>query len=157
MLLIAYYQIRYNWAEGWFNLALYEFAIMNVLFFLVWLRNYNSTPFPWWIIPFFILLIPVSIAHLKYHRNEHRYWVYACVALVLLSLMTFFIWGFVVSYWPWFLIEWGIAGGLIFALWYYKRSKDDGTYEMVSDETVFMPGSNLHYSNYDSGLRQQVY
>jgi hypothetical protein len=38
MLLIAFYQVRYNLQEGWFNLALYEFGIMNILFFLVWIR-----------------------------------------------------------------------------------------------------------------------
>lgn len=146
MILIAYHQLKYiSERDGWFNLALYEFCIMNVLFFLAWLTHFSEKSFPWWIIPFFVLSIPVSIAHLKYNRNETRGWVWISVTLVLLSLMTFFIWGFVESYWPWFLIEWGVAGGIIFFLWYTKRRQDDH-YVTVTDEQTFTPGSFANYN-----------
>jgi hypothetical protein len=38
MILVAVWQIRHNMEDGWFNLALYEFCIMNLLFFLAWIR-----------------------------------------------------------------------------------------------------------------------
>jgi hypothetical protein len=56
MILIAFWQIRHNMEDGWFNLALYEFCIMNVLFFLVWIRMRQCVYF----ISLFMILIHFS-------------------------------------------------------------------------------------------------
>jgi len=150
MILIAYYYYKYIQGD-YFSLALYEYGIANILFFLAWIGNFQRDvlSFPWWIIPFFLLSIPVVIAHLKYHRDEHRYWVFGCVSLAILSIMTFFIWGFVESYWPWFLIEWVIALAIIFVLWYYKRNKSSDVIE-ISDS--YYDGGFTTYSSTQPGV-----
>jgi len=128
MILIAIYAWKF---EGFSPLttAFYEYFIANTLFFLIWLEETHLL-FPWWIIPMFLLAIPLVIVYMRTIYTEYRVWLYIVVSLILFDIMIFLIWGFVNSGIPWFLIIWGAsAGAIAFLFW---RNKNE-YYDAVQD------------------------
>jgi len=129
MALIAIYAWKY---EGFSQIttAFYEYLIANVLFFLVWLENTHDM-FPWWIIPMFILAIPLVIVYMRNAYTEYRIWLYLIVSLILIDVMIFLVWGFVDSDFPWFLLLWGASVvAIVFLFWKNKNN----IYEVVPDK-----------------------
>jgi len=87
MVLLAFYA----WRFGEFShqtTAFYEYSILNVLLFLTWLEQPKT--FPWFIIPMFVLAIPLIVVYMRTTYAESRVWLYVCVSLVVLNIMFFF-------------------------------------------------------------------
>lgn len=136
MLAVHYWKFS---SEPWTTALLYEFIVINVISFLQWL----STPFnfPYWIPIFFLTAIPATIVSLRYKYHEFRLWVYVCVTLVHLSLLSFYIWGMIfTTAFPWFLGVWIPAGGVIGYLW-WSQSRQGDNYAVVTDDTI----SGVHH------------
>jgi len=126
MALLGVYAWRYPEEFSPLTTAFYEYCILNVLLFLAWLIY--AKEFPWWIIPMFILAIPLIIVYMRVNYAEYRVWLYVCVALVVLDVMFFLIWGFVLSGFPWFLVIWVVSAVVIVLLVWKFRGQP--TYEM---------------------------
>lgn len=60
------------------------------------------TPFPWFLIPFFISGIPLTIIYMRFVYHEMRMWTYISAGISEFAFLMFLIWGFVNSSWPWY-------------------------------------------------------
>jgi len=132
-----------TWRMGTFTAvttAFYEYCLVNVLFFMVWLEYLRG--FPWFVLPMFLLAVPLSVVYMRMSYAETRIWLYVIVSLVLVDLMLFLVWGFVDSGFPWFLIVWAVSGAVIIFL--YWKFKGEGTYDVVAqDGAIPYPSDNF--------------
>jgi hypothetical protein len=120
------------------TVAYYEWLIINVILFLAWLSQ-TKRGFPWFFIVLTLSAIPLIILYMREVYNEFRWSLYVIVTLMMLNVMTFLIWGFVLSGFPWFLIVWGGLGGISVFLWF--RFKGDSGYDVVNVSGAPRPGS----------------
>lgn len=111
------------------TVAYYEWLIFNIILFLAWLSQ-THRGFPWFFIVLILTAIPLIILYMREIYNEYRWWLYVIVALMMLNIMTFVIWGFVPSAFPWFVIVWGGLGGIAAFLWF--RYRGESGYDVVN-------------------------
>jgi len=114
----------------------YEWLVFNIVLFLAWLSDTNRA-FPWFFVVLIVTAIPLVILYMRDVYNEFRWWMYIIVALNMLNLMVFLIWGFVPSTFPWFLIIWFVLEGVSVFLWY--RFKSDGGYDVFTSGSAPAP------------------
>jgi len=102
-----------------------------------------STTFPWWIIPLFVLAVPLAILYMRTVYGERRWWLYVVVSLAILNMLTFLLWGFLPYPLPWFLIPWVLSGLIVAFLWFKYRNS--GTYDSLPDEAVPPPQAQEYH------------
>jgi len=139
------------------TLAFYQYLLLNFMLFLAWFQlagDNDEDFFPWFLIPIFVLAVPLVIWYLRSVYKEYRIWVYGGVSLGLVNIMMFMIWGFVDSSWPWFLIPWGISAAVIAGLWKFLSNAIG--YENVASSTVPVHSdSSFAYTGASQGGFQQ--
>jgi len=99
------------------------FLTLNAMLFITWLASQRY--FPWFIFTFFafgfFLLLHWT---LRYHPSN-RFRLHLNI-FILFQLMFFFIWVTTTMAFPWFVIVF-LAWGVILALHYWKRGKDNSS------------------------------
>eukprot|EP01125_Pyxidicula_operculata_P008945 TRINITY_DN2954_c0_g1_i1.p1 TRINITY_DN2954_c0_g1~~TRINITY_DN2954_c0_g1_i1.p1 ORF type:complete len:357 (+),score=56.66 TRINITY_DN2954_c0_g1_i1:1058-2128(+) len=129
MVLLGVYYYKYT-DHSTVSIVFYEYCILNALVFLAWLEE-PYIDFPWWIIPMFVLGIPLAVMYLRVHNNETRWWVYIVVSSIIVNVLLFLVWGFIPSAFPWFLIPWGVSGSFAAFMWW--RNRDSGHYNAIGE------------------------
>jgi len=116
-----------------FDCFLHEYWILNLCFFLTWI-SFTPGEFPWFIVIFIVLALPLVIYHLRTTYNERRAWVIVALIQVDINLVLFLIWGFTDSPFPWFLIP-AFASIILVGFLYYKWKKEGGSFETIGTHT----------------------
>jgi len=120
----------YAWRVGEYTpltTAFYEYCLLNGLLFFTWLIHPKM--FPWFIVPIFLLAIPLVIMYMRVYYAEYRSWLYICVTLVIINVMIFLVWGFAPnSKFPWFLVVWAASVAIMLGL--YSKYRNEGNYTM---------------------------
>jgi len=119
MLLLAAYQWKYKELPIP-SFAFYEHILLHFLLFFYWLETPKI--FPWWIIPFFVLGVPIAILYMKIIYDETRLWRYVMVSLIILNVLIFLVWGFLNTPIPWFLAVW--FGSVVITIILYFKCRE---------------------------------
>jgi len=115
----AFYYYKFSeWQRV--TLMFYEYLIINVVFFMVWV-NVQDRIFPWFFIPACLLAVPVVVFYMRDVYGENRLWLFVAAILLIINVMFFLVWGFTMVKWPWFLLIWGPSAALVALLWWRFR------------------------------------
>eukprot|EP01124_Arcella_intermedia_P031231 TRINITY_DN699_c0_g1_i7.p1 TRINITY_DN699_c0_g1~~TRINITY_DN699_c0_g1_i7.p1 ORF type:complete len:155 (+),score=33.02 TRINITY_DN699_c0_g1_i7:213-677(+) len=98
------------------------FLVVNILLYNLWGFEEGKGGvglFPWWVVSFFGLGIPVGMAFIYERNKEHD-----LVLGLMVNTILLFVWGFLESKFPWFGIGWLLSIGGAVAYWRWRVKKE---------------------------------